>query len=586
MIRSTPDSSLHRPIPLAVIVLLALAVHGPLLLMQLPNGSYDAYTHMFFASHYAHHWFDAWNEKWFAGFSQATYPPLVHQVIGLFSHLFGLQLAYMFVQLVAILFLPVGAYHYARIWVDERPAGYAAIGSVFLGSLAMLTYQSGQLPNICASVLLLNALPFIYRWLREASFPSLLKGSALIIAAAAAHHVTALFGLILFATPVLLLAIMERHNDDADASVAGVVSRTIVIGVLAVVGVAIVLWPYWMALRANPIHQAPIPHASRDNYILNFSSGMNFWVMPYGALILAIPFIFWRGASNRKLFPLFLGWFVTTLIGLGGTTPVAQALLQRAFGVLTFERFTYWSTLMALPFLGLLCFELIRRFNMKAVVGLSVGAVLTFGTAVSLVVYHPISGTTFNSTPVIEFLNRDDHAKFRYITLGFGPEFSHVSMLSEASSVDGDYNSARLLPELTQYGAAKLDSAKYYGTNGMESLRAMLKHANLYGLKYVFVRDRYYEPLLSFAGWREAEVYDNGNVTLWAKEDILPAHKLTSGTRPTAMQNLMWGTLPIASLLLAIAFVLGLPERKRARPVEFPRVPQSKEEPLYLREAK
>ena len=57
----------------------------------------------------------------------------------------------------------------------------------------------------------------------------------------------------------------------------------------------------------------------------------------------------------------------------------------------------------------------------------------------------------------------------------------------------------------------------------MEALRAVLKHANQYGLKYIFVRDRYYEPLLAFAGWRQAETYDNGNVTLWTKEDVPPA---------------------------------------------------------------
>jgi len=151
--------------------------------------------------------------------------------------------------------------------------------------------------------------------------------------------------------------------------------------------------------------------------------------------------------------------------------------------------------------------------------------------------------------------------------------------------VDGDYNSARLLPELTQYGAAKLDNAKYYGTNGMESLRAMLKHANLYGLKYVFVRDRYYEPLLAFAGWRPTESYENGAVTLWTKEDILPARKLNSDAHPTAMLNLMWGTLPIASLLLAITFVVGFREKREQRPVEFPKM-QQQEERVYLREAK
>jgi len=64
-------------------VLLALAVHGPLLFMQLPAHSFDANLHIFFASHYAQHWFNPWNEKWFCGFSQTTYPPLEHQWMAL-----------------------------------------------------------------------------------------------------------------------------------------------------------------------------------------------------------------------------------------------------------------------------------------------------------------------------------------------------------------------------------------------------------------------------------------------------------------------------------------------------------------------
>src|SRR5262249_46280382 len=122
--RQTPVFS--RAIPLSWVLLLALLVHGPLLLMQIPNDSYDAYLHQFFASHYAHHWFNPWNEKWFTGFSQTTYPPLEQQWIALFSHVLGLKLAYMVVQFIAILLLPIGVYRYARIWVSERAASYAA----------------------------------------------------------------------------------------------------------------------------------------------------------------------------------------------------------------------------------------------------------------------------------------------------------------------------------------------------------------------------------------------------------------------------------------------------------------------------
>ncbi len=177
---STVQSSYSRPIPLLAIVLVALAVHGPLLLMQLPAGSFDANFHMFFASHYAHHWFDPWNEKWFGGFSQTTYPPLTHQWIALMSNVVGLKMGYMLVQLIAVLLLPVGVFRFAKIWVDDRAARYAALGSIFLGALAFLVYQAGQLATVASAALYLNALPYFYEWMTEASGRSLVKGVAVM----------------------------------------------------------------------------------------------------------------------------------------------------------------------------------------------------------------------------------------------------------------------------------------------------------------------------------------------------------------------------------------------------------------------
>jgi len=557
--------------------------------MQLPAASYDANTHIFFAAHYAQHWFNPWNLKWFGGFSQTTYPPLTHQWIALFSHVMGLKMAYMFVQLIAVLLLPIGMYRYAGLWVDEVSASYAALGSVFLGSLSMLVYQSGQLPTTAAAALTLNAVPFFYDWLWRSRFLALLKGVAIAWAAAAAHHVTLLFGAILFAVPVLFLAILDRdadvHEEDR-ASVAGVLGRAIVFAAIAIAGVAVVLWPYWVALLKNPITQMPIPHGSRDNYILKPFSGINFWIIPMGAMILAIPFIVIRGSAERRLRPLLIGWYITALLGLGGTTPIGKLLLGRAFQVLTFERFTFWATIMAMPFVGLLAFELIQRFRLKAVVGLAIAAVATMASAVSWITIHPINASPFNVDQVIAFLNRDDHAKFRYLTLGFGSHFAVVSTYAKADSIDGDYNSARLLPEMTAYGAGQLYNAKYYGLSGMESLRAILKHANQYGLKYIFVRDRFYEPLLAFAGWRKAETYDNGNVTLWTKEDVPPAKRLEFvGFVPTAIEGLMWGILPVASSLFALLLVLLLPERRRlGETLEFPA--PATVEPMVLREAR
>src|SRR5579872_2442184 len=278
--RLTTVRSNPRPIPMLAIVLVALAVHGPLLLMQLPAKSFDANFHIFFASHYAHHWFNPWNEKWFAGFSQTTYPPLTHQWIALLSNAVGLKMGYMLVQLVAVLLLPVGVFRFARIWVDERSASYAALGTVFLGALAFLAYQAGQLATIASAALYLNALPYFYEWMTEASGRSLIKGIAVGLTAAAAHHVTLIFGVVLFAGPVLWTAIVDAKDERVSGSVSGVLSRGLVFGALIAAGVAVILLPYWLELIQHPIHQIPIPHDSRANFLLNSTIAINYFVIP------------------------------------------------------------------------------------------------------------------------------------------------------------------------------------------------------------------------------------------------------------------------------------------------------------------
>jgi hypothetical protein len=153
-----PVTSGLRAIPLTAIILIAIAVHFPLMLMETPLSSYDAHYHIFFAAHYAAHWFNPWNTKWYAGFSQTMYPPLPQQWTALFSHVMGLNLAYLLVQFIFILLLPVGVYRYSKLWVNERAASYAALGAVFIGALSFLVYQAGQLSTTAAAPLYLLAL--------------------------------------------------------------------------------------------------------------------------------------------------------------------------------------------------------------------------------------------------------------------------------------------------------------------------------------------------------------------------------------------------------------------------------------------
>jgi len=532
--------------------------------MELPLKSYDTNFHIFFASHYLHHWFNPWNAKWYAGFSQTTYPPLPQQWVALVSRIMGLDLAYMAVQFAAILLLVLGVYRFALLWVSPRAASFAALASVFLGSECFLVYSAGQLSTTAAAPLYLNALPYLFEWVREGKWRSFIKGAALFTAAAAAHHATLLFGSMFFAIPVLALVLIDRRDGER-VPTGAFVFRTVFMTVVVGAAVALVLLPFWIALIHYPVTQTPIPHPSRANYILSPQRGLNYFVVPYGALILALPFIFIRGSAVARLRPLLLGFWVAFLVGLGGTTPVGHLLLGRAFEVLTMERFSYWATLLALPFVGLLATELIDHYRTKAVAGLTIAATATCALAVAWSTYRPADAEDFKVNSVAAWLNRDGHDNYRYVTLGFGNKISRLAVLTDASSVDGEWNSGRMLPELTAHGGGPLTSSKYYGKEGLDALHAILDHADRYGLKWVFVRDPYYEPLLSFGGWRRVDDLEDRTIVVWSKDGVAPATPVNGPQMPPHWQGMMWGTLPFGSSLLAILVVL-IPSGKR-RPV-------------------
>ena len=51
------------PRPLRLAILIAFLFHGMFILSARYRLSYDAYTHMLFANHYAENWFSLWETR-------------------------------------------------------------------------------------------------------------------------------------------------------------------------------------------------------------------------------------------------------------------------------------------------------------------------------------------------------------------------------------------------------------------------------------------------------------------------------------------------------------------------------------------
>ena len=565
--------------------------HGGLLIVGSYRRTYDAYVHLFFSDHYARSWFSSWEPRWYTGFTTVSYPPGSHQLLALWSGVVGRGLAFFPVMLGAILLSVVGVYRFSKIWVSERAAGYAAILAAVSSAIAETAHVFGQLPTLLSLGMLLNATPFVYRWAAHGGGGALAAAVACSAGTTAAHHVTTLFGSVFIVGPVLALALIERFRTPLSDEVTGhpatvrlatlwplvarrvrrvypTILRISIYGFLVLVGLVLVVLPYWLWSASDPITQIPIPHASRDSFLANTNAGLVFWAVPWGLMLLALPYALVRGLFDKTL-PLAASLALLTLLGTGGTTPVPRLLLGGAFDILTLDRFTFWATILVLPGAGRLtesllhgrAGEVLRRnvgrrvtSGLLATVGLAVVAMALF--AASLTIYRPFQPEPIDMDPIVSFIEKDQHNRWRYLTLGFGDQMAALSALTTAETVDGNYHSARRLPELTSTPVERLEGAKYSGVPGLGSLQQFLAVPEKYHLKFVFSNDQFYDPLLWSSGWQRLESLENG-IAVWQRDDVepLPAGRLR--LELPRWQRLMWGVLPLTAMSVAWAFLLA-----------------------------
>jgi len=582
-----PTLKLPRPDSrLTIAVVAGFLWHGGLLLAGSYQRTYDAWIHMFFGDHYARDWFSTWETRWYTGFTVTSYPPGTHQLIALLSKGFGLEGAFIIIQLTSVLLLIIGVYRFSQIWVSRRAAGWAAVLAMVSTSIAEVVHVFGQLPTSFSLAILLNTLPSIFAWVARNSWKHLIVAICGLAATTAGHHVTTLFGAVFFVGPVLATALLDAlrtplpgekpgHSSSLRASnwwpvvarrlrrVLPVTVRCAVIGLSAIGVLVTVVLPYWLWSSSDPIVQIPIPHATRDNFVENTAAGIVFFVVPWGFSIIFLPFALIRGALSRAL-PLAASAGLLFVLGTGGTTPIPRMLLRGAFDILTLDRFTVWATIAILPLMGAIVTSLVSGQMRRFIIGwfgsamwrsglIMSGAMFLLAAvlAANFAQFRPLQPDQIDPSPIAEFMTKDQHDRWRYLTLGFGDQMAIVSASMTATTVDGNYHSARRLPELTSRSVERLEGAKFRGVPGIGSLQQFLATPERYNLKFVFSNDSFYDPLLWASGWHRLDRLQNG-VVVWEREDIPPLPDVLPVRELPNWQRAMWGSLPMTAVAMAI----------------------------------
>lgn len=540
--------------------------------------SYDAYTHIFFASHWLHHWWSAFEPRWYTGFSVFTYPPFSHQLIALPAFIVGLEPAFLAVQSLCLVALATGMYRYARIWCTPPVATLAAVLLVFSPALAMTLHLFGQYPNLISLALTLHVLAFVHGFLREDGSPQhrwqqLLAGELLLISTAFTSLFANFLGVFFFALPILI----KHWRKEA-------LGR---IGLLLLLGggtLVACLTPFFAYMRVHPLVQVSIPHASRDNVLqmslLNYFTFYGLYGAVLPGLLCWLVYALWKRRHLAFVFPvLFL-----LLLSTGGATPFNAWLLGPLFDVLTFDRFAFWNSILILPVLADLLWRVFASLRRQGLpqpfwwggVGLlAVAYLVGFALNISAYRWWPLP-PALHLAGIQEVLDRPAYQQRRYLTLGLGGNnVSALSAYHPAESLDGNYNFARRIPELNQAPIALLDDAKYYGEPGIDALAKLLLDPRKYALQVLFLRDQYYTPLLQASGWRQVDRLDQG-IEVWEPGVVIPAlppveQRGSSAHAPGAdfgqrsWFQWVWSVLPLSGFFLALCWVTYLAYAKYAR---------------------
>jgi hypothetical protein len=573
-----------------IAMILALLTHGLFVYTSLP-GTYDAYAHLFFADHYARFWFDPWEYRWYTGFWVYGYPPLVHQVIALIGKIFPLKIAMAIYAIIIIEILVIGTYRFTALFYDRITSGIAAILIVFLSSVIQTLHVFGQLPTLTGIAFLLNALPFFYQYIHGKRTVYLLLSLLCLSLVICSHHVTVIFGMFFFIGPTLYMTLYDLIPENKPISPAYFaivvqfyksllqnIKYIFLFFLLLALLIIVLILPYWYCSWLDPINQVTIPHDSRDNYLNNHDAGLMFFVIPLILVISLLPSILFQILNHPRLFGWGISFLICLLLGTGGTTPLPKVILgNSAFNILTLDRFSFWCSIISIPFIAKfikeLCIGSVSSYFLRRhgahFKNFIILCIISFYFVFIIYIFYlgrfrPLQPKEIDIEPIVNFLNRDEHMDWRYLTLGFGDQMAWLSLNTLAATVDGNYHSARRLPELTSRPVERIENAKYLGDQGIATLNDFLVKAEKYNLRYIFSNDQFYDPLLFYTGWNRVTRLENG-IMVWEKNNI-PKINITEAENYPKIFIYLWGLIPITVVVSAIigaAYYLSIPNKKQ-----------------------
>ena len=549
-------------------------------LLRLYRYSYDAYTHIFFASHYMRDWFNLWETRWYCGFPVTSYPPLVHQLTALLGFLLGLEVSYQIICIVAAVLLVFSLYKASSMFIDKAEAKHVALTASLLPSLYLTLYVYGQLPTIFASALSFLCAYSFYNFLLTGKKEDLAYTTISATLTIAAHHFTFFFFL-----PLILILAVLMSMIKGGVSPKKILGRLVIAFAFSAVTILVIMYPFFEFLMNAP-PQVEIPHASRGNIFSDIHSLLFFWGV-YGFTVILFPIAFPITRKRKELIPLLVVFLSLFIMGLGGLTPIPQLVLGELWHVLTYDRFAVWASFLFTVFLGIIlkdAGQISEKYYGKSfpsvlktsrnglkiwlIIGLILSTVFTMCLD-SFVTPRPAPDPAL--TKIAEFL--ENGGNYRYITFGLNQGFMKLTIICTKQAVDGGYNAARRIRVLMDSGVERIDTAIYFRENNQTFLDALLNQSDELGIKWAIVNagmDKnhlyFYNSSLEKHGYALYEAFSKNEtsgleIKIWINKNVTPIKENDSNGKFAVWETVVWSCGPI--LILVSGLVLFA--RKTAR---------------------
>src|SRR5262249_20878676 len=117
--------------------------------------------------------------------------------------------------------------------------------------------------------------------------------------------------------------------------------------------------PFW-GWAAGGVHQTPIPHPTRTNYLFDFGTQAVFFWQVYGVTPALALYGLIRGQRRRLWALAAIALFLGSL-ALGGTPPLPPLLFRSPPDCLPYARFALWPAVLPLPLTGVALAWLLAR---------------------------------------------------------------------------------------------------------------------------------------------------------------------------------------------------------------------------------